>query len=129
MNRIVRLGLTLVLVVNTTALFAGDPSIVLAPDDQRLGRLKELTDYFPFDPPETKEEWVQRAEKLRRRLLVAQGLWPLPTRSPLNAVVHGKLVKDDYTIEKVYFEGMPGFFVTGNLYRPLDRAGRLPGVL
>ena len=51
-------------------------------------------------------------------MLVSQGLWPLPERTPLNAVIHGLIDKGDYTVEKVYFESVPGFFVTGNLYRP-----------
>ena len=53
---------------------------------------------------------------------VALGVLPEPTRDPLNAVVYGKVDQDDYTVEKVYFESMPGFYVTGNLYRP-----RTPG--
>lgn len=47
----------------------------------------------------------------------------------MNPVVHGQMDRGDYTVEKVYFESAPGFFVTGNLYRPKGRTGRLPGVL
>ncbi len=99
------------------------------PNDARLGRLKDLDGYFPFDPPSSKEQWAQRTEQLQRQLKVALGLWPLPTRSPLNAVVHSPIEKDDYIVEHVYFESMPGFFVTGNLYRPKKGDGPFPGVL
>ena len=34
-----------------------------------------------------------------------------------------------YTVDKVYFESFPGHFVSGNLYRPTGRKGKLPGVL
>ncbi|MEQ1840486.1 MAG: acetylxylan esterase, partial [Verrucomicrobiales bacterium] len=34
-----------------------------------------------------------------------------------------------YTIEKVYFESVPGFFVTGNLYRPTNPKGKVPAVM
>ena len=48
------------------------------PDDQRLGPLKDLNGYFPFVPCKSKDEWAVRAERLRRQLLVATGLWPMP---------------------------------------------------
>ena len=34
----------------------------------------------------------------------------------------------DYRVSKVYFQSLPGFLVTGNLYRPLG-AGPFPAVL
>jgi dienelactone hydrolase len=37
--------------------------------------------------------------------------------------------RGDYTIEKVFFESLPGLFVTGNLYRPTRVTGKVPGVL
>ena len=33
----------------------------------------------------------------------------------------------DYTVEKVYFEAYPGFFTTGNLYRPKGKKGTVSG--
>lgn len=99
------------------------------PNDSRLGPLKDLDGYFPFTPSKSPEDWSRRANHARRQILVSQGLWPMPTRTPLNPVVHGRIDRGDYTVEKVYFESIPGFFVTGNLYRPKDRTGRLPGVL
>ncbi len=99
------------------------------PRDGRYEPLKDLDGYFPFRPPATGEAWERRAEWVRRRILVSQGLWPLPTRTPLNPVIHGRIERDEYTVEKVYFESAPGFFVTGNLYRPKQITGRVPGVL
>jgi dienelactone hydrolase len=99
------------------------------PHDERLQPLKDLDGYFPFRPSETPEEWALRAERVRRGLAVALGLWPMPEKTPLNAVIHGRIDRQDYTIEKVYFESVPGFFVTGNLYRPKGKAGKVPGVL
>ena len=49
----------------------------------------------------------------------------MPTKTPLNAVIHGKIERPEYTVEKVYFESMPGFFVTGNLYRPKKITGKV----
>ena len=99
------------------------------PKDIRLGPLKDLDGYFPFSPPKAVDDWNQRAERVRRRMRVALGLWPMPTRTPLNAVIHGKIDREDYTVEKVYFESYPGFSVTGSLYRPKGAPGKRPGVL
>ena len=42
-------------------------------------------------------------------------------RSPLNAKTTGCLERDGYSVEKVIFESLPGFHVTGNLYRPASK--------
>lgn len=97
--------------------------------DARLGKPKDLNGYFPFNPPATKEAWNDRAEQVRTQVKVALGLWPMPEKTPLKAVVHGKIERDGYTVEKVYFASMPGHYVSGNLYRPTKGEGKKPGVL
>ncbi len=100
------------------------------PADSRLQPLKDLNGFFPFEVPETLEAWETRAEKLRQRVLVANGLWPMPEKTPLNATIHGKVERPGFTAEKVYFESLPGFYVTGLLFRPEKPAsGKLPAVL
>ena len=98
-------------------------------EDARLGPLKDLNGYFPFPAPKSVQAWKPRQEFVRRQLLVSQGLWPMPTKTPLNAVIHGKIDQGEYTVEKVYFESAPGFFVTGNLYRPKNVTGKAPAVI
>lgn len=103
--------------------------ITTSAEDVRDQPLKDLNGYFPFHPPESLEQWESRKDDVRRRIRVATGLWPMPTKTPLNPVIHGKIERDGYTVEKVYFESAPGFFVTGNLYRPTDIQGKVPGVM
>lgn len=98
-------------------------------EDVRHQPPKDLNGYFPFTPPASLSEWDARKEQVRRQILVAEGLWPMPTKTPLNAVVHGRIERDEYTVEKVYFESAPGFFVTGSLYRPKKVQGKVPAVL
>ncbi len=125
------------LLVFAAAMRAEAPRVLSAgqlPNDIRLQPLKDLDGYFPFTPPASKAEWEKRAERVRRQILVSQGLWPMPTKTPLNAVIHGRMERGEYnhreyTVEKVYFESAPGFFVTGNLYRPKNIQGKAPGVL
>ncbi len=99
------------------------------PADKRLGALKDLNGYFPLEVPATKEEWAKRADVVRKQVLVSQGLWPMPTKGPLTPVIHGKVDRDDFTVERVYFESAPGFFVTGSLFKPKGKKGPFAGVL
>ncbi|MEM7385171.1 MAG: acetylxylan esterase [Verrucomicrobiota bacterium] len=99
------------------------------PDDQRLGPLRTLNSYFPFTEVASPEAWAERAESLRRQILVANGLWPLPSATPANAVVHGPVDRDGYTVEKVFFQSFPRHYVTGNLYRPKGKDGPHPAIL
>ena len=44
-------------------------------------------------------------------------------------MIFGRIEHGDYTVEKVYIETLPGYYLSGNLYRPRGRAGKFPGVL
>lgn len=100
------------------------------PPDARLGKPRDLKDeYHPWTPPTDKAAWERTAKTIRRQALVSLGLWPMPPKTPLNPVIHGKINRGDYTVEKVYFSSLPGFYVTGNLYRPKNIQGEIPGVL
>ena len=99
------------------------------PEDHRLGELKTLNGFFPFKAVPNLAAWKQRQIEIKRRILVSQGLWPLPTRTPLNAVIHGRVERDDYVVDRVFFESIPGNYVTGSLYRPKEGRGPFPVIL
>lgn len=103
--------------------------VATLPDDIRLQPLKDLDGYFPWTPPSSPAAWAVRASALKTQMRVALGLWPEPTRTPLNAVIHGKVERNGYSVEKVFFESMPGLFHTGNLYRPTGQPGKHPAVI
>src|SRR4029079_4863547 len=69
----------------------------------------------------------RRKKSVRQTLLEILGGLP-DYNGPLNPKITGRLVTESYTIEKVIFESLPGFFVTANLYRP-NPPGRYPAVL
>lgn len=114
---------------STTLLLALLAASLSHAEDIRHQPPKDLNGYFPFNPPSSLSEWDARKEQVRRQILVSQGLWPMPTKTPLNAVVHGKVEGDGFTVEKVYFESAPGFFVTGSLWKPKTIQGKVPGVM
>jgi dienelactone hydrolase len=76
----------------------------------------------------SREAWERQAAQVRERVLVSLGLWPLPERTPLKARIVGRLEREGYSVEKVCFESLPGFFVCGNLYRPRGKKGPFPGI-
>lgn len=118
--------------VMSPCLPAAGPDVVAEgqlPKDVRLDPPKDLDGYFPFTPATNVDDWNRRADWLKRQVLVSQGIFPQPTKTPLNTVVHGKVDRGDYTVERVYFESMPGLFVTGSLYRPSMKKGKCPVVL
>ena len=101
------------------------------PDDRRLGKLRSTdTSTFPPQLIHAAEQWPARRAAIRTRILVAAGLHPMPQRTPLKVIIHGKVERDDYTVERVIFDSFPGHYVTGSLYRPKSpAAGKRPAVL
>lgn len=97
--------------------------------DRRATRIRHLHLPYTFKPFLTEKGWLRRAGQLRRQIEVSAGLWPPVEKSPLKARIFGKVSKGDYSIEKVFFESYPGFYVTGNLYRPVGKKGPFPGIL
>ncbi|MBD3188235.1 acetylxylan esterase [Candidatus Bathyarchaeota archaeon] len=77
------------------------------------------------------EAWRTRVADLKRGILTGAGLHPLPKRTLLNPVFHGVRYHSQYSVSNVYFESIPGFFVTGNLYEPFtdNEMGKIPVVL
>jgi len=75
--------------------------------------------------------WEKRAAIIREGILRGTGLKALPPKTPLNPIVRGSREHDGYAVANVAFESLPGFFVTGNLYRPATKVPgpRLPAVL
>ena len=72
----------------------------------------------------TLADWTAHADSIRTQIRKGLNLETLPARNPLNAKFRNKKVLDGYTVEAVSFESLPGFYVTGNLYRPTGKYKR-----
>ena len=73
--------------------------------------------------------WDKRRSELREGFLKGAGLWPLPKQGPLRILRHSLRTHDGYTVENIAIETLPGFFCTGNLYRPQLKVSSGPGIL
>jgi hypothetical protein len=66
----------------------------------------------------TLDDWKSRREEYRSQLQEMLGLWPMPERTDLKAVVTGKIEQDEFTVEMLHFQASPRLYVTANLYLP-----------
>jgi dienelactone hydrolase len=73
--------------------------------------------------------WEKKASRIRQGIIEGAGLDLVPKGTPLKPIIHSKRAYDGYTVENVAFESLPGFFVTGNLYRPTETKTSYPAIL
>lgn len=64
------------------------------------------------------KDWQSHADSIKAQIKKGMEMEVFPARTPLNPKFRNKKILDGYTVESVVFESLPGFFVTGNLYRP-----------
>src|SRR5215212_8253732 len=76
-----------------------------------------------------KKSWEKRAARIRRGIIEGAGLSRFPVHTDLKPIIRSKRIHDGYSVENIAFESMPGFFVTGNLYRPTERKSSYPAIL
>jgi len=105
------------------------PAAEIPARDRRSTEVRHVDAHYTMPRYATPQAWNERAAFLRKQILFSAGLWPMPQRTPLNPQVFGKVVHQDYSIEKVIIETHPGFYLSGNLYRPVGTPGPHPGVL
>jgi len=99
-------------------------------EDPRIRGMRDADHYELHRPVITSlDQWKDRQRVMRETLLLRSGLWPEPEKCPLNAQVFDEREGEGFTVSKVYFESLPGFFATGNLYRPTRGEGPYPAVV
>ncbi len=75
----------------------------------------------------TRSEWMRRQAVVKHKLMEIVG--PFPEKTPLNLKITGTIRKNGYRIDKIVYESMPGFYVTGCLYVPEGIEGKAPAIL
>ncbi len=76
---------------------------------------------------DSRDSWLAYQAEIRQKLSKAVG--PFPPKTPLRPVVVEIMDHPDMTVEKLYYQSQPGFFVTAALFLPKKRAKPLPAIL
>ncbi|HLT07605.1 MAG TPA: hypothetical protein VK014_08770 [Cyclobacteriaceae bacterium] len=77
----------------------------------------------------TAEAWKKRRKTIKQHILQGLDLQKFPKKNALNPIMGEVRQYDGYQVQNVAFESLPGVYVTGSLYMPLDHNGKLPGIL
>ena len=75
----------------------------------------------------TKADWLKRQKKVKDTLMKIVG--PFPEKTPLKPRVTGVIQKEGYRIEKIIYESMPNYYVSGCLFIPDGITGKRPAIL
>src|SRR5262249_28781693 len=124
-HRILHPGLLLPLFLTMTAIiFAQD-----LPADRGLPEIRHLDLTYSFAGYSKREEWLARADRLKKQILVSAVWWRMPVKLLITATFLVLVDREDHMIEKFYFKSHPGFYVPGTLYPPKKKKNRAPAVL
>ena len=76
------------------------------------------------------ESWEQRARLIRQGIIDGLRLEEMPEISGnFNPIIRNTREMDGYIVENIAIESFPGFYITGNLYRPKEKQDSYPAIL
>jgi dienelactone hydrolase len=77
-----------------------------------------------------KASWEERAKVIKEGIIKGMQLDKMPKiEGNFNPIINNTRKMDGYIVENIAIESFPGFYITGNLYRPLDKDGKHPAIL
>lgn len=121
----------------------GFGSMILLPKNTNfLGKVEEPTlcrgkyftevqgkNFLKEHLPKNLSHWKTRREQIKAQIKKGLELENITAKPSPTAVFHSKKIMNGYSVENVYFESLPGFYVSGNLYQPLNLATPTAGIL
>ena len=93
-----------------------------------MDKPRDLDTFHLFAKPERKHEWETRAAALRTRIQLACGLLPDRRKCALDPITTSTFESDGVRIENVAIQTLTGFWLCGNVYRPLS-GGPFPAIV
>lgn len=121
--------LLLLLLYLTLPLYSQDDMLCVGhhwTEDEANMMLKKFAEQW-----DDRASWEERAATIREGILTGMQ-WEKMDRfkdAPLKPIIHSSREMDGYIVENIAIESFPGFFVTGNLYRPLQQRDKYAAVL
>jgi dienelactone hydrolase len=105
----------------------------MSPADRQLaeyfqGETKKLQDRCLSDI-KTLDDWKAKRPAYKQQLLEMLGLDPLPEKTALKATTTGTAEQEQFTVENLHYQSLPGLYVTANLYIPKGLSKPAPAVL
>ena len=76
------------------------------------------------------QSWEERVRAIRENMFDGMQ-WDKISKydGKINFIKHSKKIMNGYSVENIAIESFPGFYVTGNLYRPLRRQKQYAAIL
>jgi dienelactone hydrolase len=124
------LGLSLVLLFTSLiSSLAGQESMLCVgghwSEDEANLKMKEFRSSW-----DNLESWEARADTIRMGIIHGMQLEKMPIiEGQFNVVIHHRREMDGYVVENIAIESFPDFWITGNLYTPVEPEELNPAVL
>lgn len=75
------------------------------------------------------DEWQRLRGTYRTQLQEMLGLSPMPEKTDLHATVTGRVEHEQFYVEKLHYQSLPGLYVTADLYVPKNLTKKAPAIL
>lgn len=77
-----------------------------------------------------KISWEKRADQIRKGMIEGMKLGKMPKiKGNFNPIINHRREMDGYIVENIAIESFPGFYITGNLYRPTKKQQKYAAIL
>jgi dienelactone hydrolase len=94
-------------------------------EDEANGMMKKFAASWNDLP-----SWEKRVEIIREGIIDGMGLRNMTEiGGKFNPIIRHTRKMDGYIVENIALESFPGFFITGNLYRPFEEKEKYPAIL
>uniref|UniRef100_UPI0032178D60 alpha/beta hydrolase n=1 Tax=uncultured Draconibacterium sp. TaxID=1573823 RepID=UPI0032178D60 len=94
-------------------------------EDEANLKMKEFSQKW-----DDRESWEQRAEIIKQGIITGMQLEKMPkVEGNFNPIIRNTREMDGYIVENIAIESFPGFYITGNIYRPVGSTKKCAAIL